>query len=68
MALRPFLMKQIYLCDSLVIASLWKQDIPREGEDDYWVGKTALLYITVPYISYTGQNTGLQKNFLSTYK
>jgi len=38
MAFPSFLVKQLYHCDSVVISRLWEQGIPREGEDDCWVG------------------------------
>ena len=37
-------MKQLYRCDSVIIASLWQQDVPREGEDDCWVGEITHHY------------------------
>ena len=39
MAFPPFLVKQLYRCDSVVISSFVRTGyIPREGEDDCWVG------------------------------
>jgi hypothetical protein len=47
MAFSPFLMKHLYRCDLVVIASFVEQDIPR-GEDDCWVGEATALRVTTP--------------------
>jgi hypothetical protein len=51
MAFTPFLMKQLYFCGSVVIASfvgtgMW----PQECEDDCCVGEAMVLHVTAPCI------------------
>jgi hypothetical protein len=45
MAFPPFLMKQLYCCDSVGIASFVGTGyVPREGEDDCWVGDAMIWF------------------------
>ena len=49
MEIPPFLMKELYSSDSVVIPRLSEQGIPGEGEDDCWVGQAIVLHSTTPY-------------------
>ena len=48
MTFPPFLAKHTVVTQSLFPRS-WEQGIPREGEDDSWVGEAMVLRITTPY-------------------
>lgn len=48
LAIPPFLMENLYCSDPLVIASVGKKGIPRDGIGNYLVGEAIVLCITIP--------------------
>jgi hypothetical protein len=47
MAVPPFLMSYTAVTRSS-LPRLWEQGIPREGEDDCWIGDAMVLRVTTP--------------------
>jgi hypothetical protein len=47
MAFPPFLMSYTDVTRSS-LSRLWEQGIPREGEDDCWIGEAMVLRVTTP--------------------